>query len=72
MTNTKRLGRYHNPYFNNNNSTNNGNHNSSSQLHIDEAASLYNENGRKSLANWDKPLFRHKRTSLQKVIADAT
>ena len=71
LNNTKRLGRYHNPSINNNHSTNNGNTNSNSRSYFNELASLYEENSRKSLFDWDKPLFGHKHTSLQKVLANA-
>jgi CHASE3 domain sensor protein len=71
LVNTKRLGRYHNPHINYNNFTNNGNHNSSSQSHFNELASLYEDNSRRSLLDWNKPLFGNKRTSLQKVLANA-
>jgi hypothetical protein len=71
LTNTKRLSRYHNPHINNNNSTNNGIHDPSSQVYLNELASLYNENSSKPLFNRHKPFFGHKRISLQKVIADA-
>ena len=65
MTNTKRLGRYHNL------SANNNDDNSSSQLYFDELASFYKENSRKSLADWNKPFFGHNHTSLEKVLSDA-
>jgi CHASE3 domain sensor protein len=65
LTNTKRLGRYYR-YF----STNN-NDNSSSPSYFDELASLYKDNRRRSLLDSDKPFFGHKRTSLQKVLANA-
>jgi hypothetical protein len=31
----------------------------------------YKENSRKPLLDWNKPLFGHKRTSLQKLLANA-
>ena len=58
MTNTKRLGRYRNYYSSLNNNK-------------DNLMQFYKENNRKSLLNWDKPLFENKHTSLQKVLADA-
>ena len=70
MTNTKRLSRYHNPNSNGN-STNHINHNSSSQSFFNELASFYKDKSRKQLFDWDKPLFGYKRTSLQKVLANA-
>ena len=66
MINTKRLGRYHNVPSNKSN-----NDNSSSQSHFNKLASLYNDNNRKSVVDWDKPLFGHTHTSLQKVLANA-
>lgn len=65
MKNTKRLGRYHNL------STNNNNDNSTSPSYFNEIASFYKDNSRKSLADWHKPLFGHKRISLDKVLANA-
>jgi hypothetical protein len=66
LTNTKRLGRYHHLSTNNNDDT------SSSQSYFNELAlSLYKENNRKPLVDWDKPLFEYKRTSFQKVLANA-
>jgi hypothetical protein len=44
---------------------------SSSPSYFNELGSFYKENSRKPLFNWDKPLFGHKRTSLQKVLANA-
>jgi hypothetical protein len=60
------LGRYHHLSTNNNNS-----YNSSSPSYFDELASFYKEKSQKQLFDLDKPLFGHKRTSLQKVLADA-
>ena len=70
MTNTKRLGRYHH-WSTNNNSTDNSNDNSSSQSYFNELASLYKENSKKPLLDLNKPLFGHKHTSLEKVLANA-
>jgi hypothetical protein len=67
LTNTKRLGRYHN----HNPSINYNDDNSSSQSYFNELASLYKENGRKPLLDLDKPLFGHKHTPLQKVLENA-
>jgi hypothetical protein len=67
LSNTKRLGRYHRI-----STMNNDNNNSSSQSYFTElASSLYNGNVRKSLVNWDKPLFGHKSSSLQKLLTKA-
>jgi hypothetical protein len=65
LTNTKRLGRYHNPYTNNN-SINNTSGNSNSQSYFNELASFYKEKSYNPLLDLDKPLFVQKRTSLQK------
>jgi len=64
--NTKRLGRYHNVPSNNNN-----NDKSNLQSYFRELASLYNDKSKKSSPDCSKPLFRDKRTSLQKVLANA-
>lgn len=64
LTNTKRLGRY--PHI-----TNNNNDDSSSQSYFNGLASLYKDNNRKPLVDWDKPLFENKHTSLQKILANA-
>ena len=64
LTNTKRSGRY--PHI-----TNNNNDDSSSQSYFNGLASLYKDNSRKPLVDWDKPLFENKYTSLQKVLANA-
>jgi hypothetical protein len=69
LGNTKRLGRYHHISINNNNSTNNNNDNSAS--YFNEVASFYKDNSRKTLLDLDKPLFGHKRASLQKTLANA-
>ena len=66
MTNTKRLGRYHNIPRNNSN-----NDKSNSQSHSTELASLYKDNSRKPSIDLGKPLFGNKCTSLQKVLANA-
>jgi hypothetical protein len=65
LTNTKRLGRYDRP------TTNNNKDNLNSISYFNELASLYKENNRKPLFDWDKSLFGNKRTSLQKVLANA-
>ncbi len=67
MTNTKRLGRY-NRYLS---TTSNNNDNSSSQSYFNELASFYKDNSRKPSIDLDRTLFGHKRTSLQKVLANA-
>ncbi|MDQ3868620.1 MAG: hypothetical protein M3250_03575 [Thermoproteota archaeon] len=66
MTSTKRLGRYHNIPSNNSN-----NDKSNSQSHFSELASLYKDNSRKPSIDFSKPLFGNKRTSLQKLLANA-
>ncbi|HET7390285.1 MAG TPA: hypothetical protein VFJ51_05630 [Nitrososphaeraceae archaeon] len=66
MTNTKRLGRYHNIPSNNSNDNN-----SDSQSHFSELVSLYKDNGKKPLIDFTKPLFGNKHTSLQKLLAKA-
>jgi hypothetical protein len=32
---------------------------------------MYRENNKKSVVDWNKPLFEHKHTSLEKVLANA-
>ena len=65
MTNTKRLGRYHNISCNNSD-----NDKSNSQPHFSESASLYKDNNRNSI-DFSKPFFGNKHTSLQKLLAKA-
>jgi hypothetical protein len=60
------LGRYHNIPSNNSN-----NDKSNSQSHFSELASLYKDNSRKASIDFSKPLFGNKRTSLQKLLANA-
>ena len=64
--NTKRLGRYHNLSTNNKIMIT-----PVLTSYFNDLASFYKENSRKPLLDWDKPLFGHKRTSLQKVLANA-
>jgi hypothetical protein len=52
LTITKRLGRYHNLPINDNN-----NDNSSSQSYFNKLEQLYKDDTRKSLLDWNKPLF---------------
>jgi hypothetical protein len=66
LTDTKRLGRYHNVPSNNIN-----NDNSSSQSLFSALRSLYKENGRRSSIDFNKPLFGKKYTSLQKLLDNA-
>jgi hypothetical protein len=66
LTNTKRLGRYHNISCNNN-----INNNSNSQLHFSELSSLYKDNSRVASIDFNKPLFGNKYTSLQKLLENA-
>lgn len=65
MTNTKRLGRYDCPTISNNND------NSNSQSYFNELASFYKDTSCKPSIDFDRSLFGHKRTSLQKVLANA-
>lgn len=65
MINTKRLGRYRNRSVNYNR-----NDNSKSPPYLNELLSFYKENSRNSLLDWDNPLFRHKRTSLERVLVN--
>ena len=60
------MGRYHNIPSNNSN-----NDKSNSQSHFSELASLYKDNSRKPSIDFSKPLFGNKRTSLQKLLANA-
>jgi hypothetical protein len=66
LTNTKRLGRYHNVPHNNSN-----NDESSSCSHLSDVTQLYKDTNRKPLVDWNKPLFGHKSSSLQKLLAKA-
>jgi hypothetical protein len=67
LTNTKRLGRYHNLY------TNNTNDDFSTRSYINELASssFHKDKTWKSSINLDKPLFGGNQTSLQKLLANA-
>lgn len=65
LNTTKRLGRYHNADNNSNND------NYSSLSHFSELASPYKDNSKKSSLDWNKPLFGHKHTSLQKILVNA-
>ena len=71
MTNTKRLGRYHNLSIDNNNNSTGHNDNSCSQSYFNKLASFYKENSHRSLLDWNKPLFGHDHTSFQKILANA-
>jgi hypothetical protein len=66
LTNTKRLGRYHNVPCNNSN-----NDKPNPQSHFNKSAFLHKGNSRKPLLDWDKPLFGRKGGSLQKLLANA-
>ena len=70
MTNIKRLGRYLGQSVNKNHHGNNYD-NANSQLPLNDPASLYVENNRKSVVDWDKPLFGNRHTSLQKLLENA-
>ena len=63
MTNTKRLGRYHRITNNNNNDS------STSPSCFNYSPSLYKDNSRKPLLDWDNPVFGSKSSSLQKLLA---
>jgi hypothetical protein len=63
LTNTKRLGRYHH--------TTNDNNDNSTSSYFNGLASLYKENCRKPLVDWNKPLFGNKSSSLQKLLTKA-
>jgi hypothetical protein len=67
LTNTKRLGRYYNAYTNRNNTQN-----SSSASYFNELSSYYIKGGRKPSIVWNEPLFGHKSSSLQKLLANAS
>jgi hypothetical protein len=67
LTNTKRLGRYHDL-----STTNNNNDDFSTRSYINELASWFHKDKTwKSPINLDKPLFGHKSSSLQELLADA-
>jgi hypothetical protein len=61
LTNTKRLGRF-----------SSSNNTSDSPSYFDRLASFYEDKGqRRSLSDWDKPLFLRRGSSLEKVLAQA-
>ena len=66
MTNTKRLGRYHDVPSDNSNDGK-----SNSQPHFSELASLYKDSSNKRSLDFSKPLFGYKLSSFQKVFANA-
>ena len=66
MTNTKRLGRYHNVPSNNSNNDKSG-----LQSYFSELVSLYKDSSKKQSLDWSKPLFGKTNTSLQKALTDA-
>ena len=66
MTNTKRLGRYHNIASNNSK-----NDKSNSQPQFGGLASLHKDQSRMTSIDFSKPLFGNKYTSLQKLLAKA-
>jgi hypothetical protein len=70
LSNTRRLGRYDSPSANNI-STNNKDNSSSPTSDFNRLASLYKGNDQKPFLNWNKPLFRNKSSSLQKLLAKA-
>ena len=65
LTNTKRLGRYHGVY------SNNSDNDSTSQPHFSELAFLHKDHSRITPIDFGKTLFGSKRTSFEKVLADA-
>ncbi|HJT48071.1 MAG TPA: hypothetical protein VJ729_07790 [Nitrososphaeraceae archaeon] len=65
MTNTKRLGRYHDV------PNNNSNDKSNLQPHFSELESLHKDNSRMASIDFNKPLFGNKHTSLQRLLANA-
>jgi hypothetical protein len=66
LTNTKRLGRYHNL------STNNNNDGSSTRSYINElASSFHKDKSWTASIDFNKRLFGDKHTSLQKLLANA-
>jgi hypothetical protein len=67
LTNTKRLGRYHNIASN----INSNNDKSNSQSHFSELASLHKDDSRVTSIDFSKPLFGNKYTSFQKLLANA-
>jgi hypothetical protein len=66
LSNTKRLGRYHTSSTNHNNDDQ-----QSSSQYVNELLSFHKENSRTLSLNWNKPLFGNKRTSLEKLLANA-
>jgi hypothetical protein len=66
LINTKRLGRYH--YISANNDTND---NFNSYSYSKELGALYEDKGWNPLFDSDRPIFGQKRSSLQKVLANA-
>jgi hypothetical protein len=67
LTNTKRLGRYHNLSCN----YSNNNEKSNSQPHFSELTSLHKDNSRIASIDFNKPLFGNKYTSFQKLLENA-
>jgi hypothetical protein len=66
----RRLARYY--HHSTNNSSTNSNNDNSKSSHSNELGSLLcRQNDKKPLLDWDKPIFGHNHTSLQKVLANA-
>ena len=70
MTKTKRLGRY-NSLCTKNDKSNNHNDNRTYSSYFNELALVNQDNCRKPLIDWNKPLFGSNHTSLQKLLANA-
>jgi hypothetical protein len=71
LTNTKRLGRYPRLSGYNDNSANNSSDNCNFQSNFNDLTLLYREKSRKTLFDWNNPLFGQKSSSLQKILANA-
>ena len=67
--NTKRLGRYHYDSAKDNSCNNNSHIDSESQSYFNKLASVHRK--KSPYLDWDIPLFENKRTSLQKLLANA-
>ena len=67
--NTKRLDRYHYHSAKDNSCNNNSYIDSNSQSYFNELASVHRK--KSPCLDWDMPLFGNKRTSLEKLLANA-
>ena len=70
LSNTRRLGRYVSPSANNI-PKNNKDNSSRPTPDFNRLAIFYKGNDRKPSLDWNKPLFGHKSSSLQKLLANA-